>query len=149
MDKFISKDNLTLFITPRSSLENPVFENWFISAPPNNPVIKLWIEEVLIALSNPKEYINKSSDYNKKYIKNPYYHICHLVLKNIYENNKKLFDGAKIYVSNDTAFYYQRNTPNLKYLFKNKFDKSKLMIKLTGKHRKKIDLQYFDKSLVA
>jgi hypothetical protein len=148
LDKFISKDNLTLFITPSSSLENPVFENWFISAPQNNKVIKLWIEEVLTALPNPKEYINKSSDYSKKYIKNPYYHICHLVLKNIYENNKKLFDGAKIYVSNDTAFYYQRTTSDLKYLFKNKFDKSKLMIKLTGNHRKYIDLQYFDKSLI-
>ena len=149
LDKFISKDNLTLFITPRSSLENPVFENWFISAPPNNLVIKMWIEEVLTALPNPKEYINKSSDYSKQTISKLYYHICHLVLKNIYENNKKLFNGAKIYVSNDTAFYYQRNTPILKYLFKNKFDKSRLMIKLTGKHRKKIDLQYFDKSLVA
>ena len=149
LDKFISKDNLTLFITPSSSLENPVFENWFISAPPNNLVIKMWIEEVLTALPNPKEYINKSSDYSKQTISKLYYHICHLVLKNIYENNKKLFDGAKIYDSNETAFYYQRNTPILKYLFKNKFDKSRLMIKLTGKHRKKIDLQYFDKSLVA
>ena len=149
LDKFISKDNLTLFITPRSSLENPVFENWFISAPPNNLVIKMWIEEVLTALPNPKEYINKSSDYSKQTISKLYYHICHLVLKNIYENNKKLFDGAKIYDSNETAFYYQRNTPILKYLFKNKFDKSRLMIKLTGKHRKKIELQYFDKSLVA
>ena len=148
LDKFISKDNLTLFITPSSSLENPVFENWFISAPPNNPVIKLWIEEVLIALSNPKEYIDKSSDYIKQTISKLYYHICHLALKNIYEKDKSLFNGAKIYVSNDTAFYYQRTTPDLKYLFKNKFDKSKLMIKLTGKHRKKIDLQYFDKRLV-
>jgi hypothetical protein len=149
LDKLISKNNLTLFTTPRSSFENPVFENWFISAPPNNKVIKLWIEEVLMALSNQKEYINKSSDYSKKHINNPYYHICHLSLKNIYEKNKKLFDGAKIYDSNETAFYYQRNTPNLKYLFKNKFDKSKLMIKLTGTHRKYIDLQYFDKSLIA
>ena len=148
LDKFISKNNLTLFITPRSSLENPVFENWFISAPPNNTVIKLWIEEVLIALSNPKEYIDKSSDYSKKYIKNPYYHICHLALKNIYEKNKKLFDEAKIYDCNETAFYYQRTTPDLKYLFKNKFDKSKLMIKLTKGNRREIDLQYFDKSLV-
>ncbi len=103
----------------------------------------------MLAISNPKEYINKSSNYSKQTISKLYYHICHLALKNIYEKNKKLFNGAKIYVSNDTAFYYQRNTPDLKYLFKNKFDKSRLMIKLTGKHRKKIDLQYFDKSLVA
>jgi len=123
LDKFISKDNLTLFITPSSSLENPVFENWFISAPPNNKVIKLWIEEVLIALSNRKEYIDKSSDYSKQTISKLYYHICHLALKNIYEKDKSLFNGAKIYVSNDTAFYYQRTTPDLKYLFKNKFDK--------------------------
>ena len=109
----------------------------------------MWIKEVFIALSNPKEYIDKSSDYSKKYIKNPYYHICHLALKNIYEKDKSLFNGAKIYVSNDTAFYYQRTTPDLKYLFKNKFDKKKLMIKLTRKHSKKIDLQYFDKRLVA
>jgi hypothetical protein len=148
LDKFISKNNLTLFITPTSSFENPVFENWFISAPPNNKVIKLWIEEVFIALSNRKEYINNSSDYSKQTIGKLYYHICHLALKNIYERNKKLFDGAKIYDSNETAFYYQRTTSELKYLFKNKFDKSKLMIKLTGKHRKKIDLQYFDKSFV-
>lgn len=148
VDKFISKDNLTLFITPSSSLENPVFENWFISAPPNNKIIGMWIEEVLFALPNPREYINKSDAYSKKHIWNPYYHICHLALKNIYEKNKSLFNGAKIYVSNDTAFYYQRKTPNLKYLFKNKFDKSKLMIKLTRRHRLKIDLQYFDKTLV-
>jgi len=149
LDKFISKDNLTFFITPSSSLENPVFENWFISAPPNNKVIKMWIEEVLIALSNPKEYINKSSDFSKQSISKLYYLICHLALKNIYEKDKSLFNRAKIYVSNDTAFYYQRTTPDLKYLFKNKFDKSRLMIKLTGSHRKKIDLQCFDKSLVA
>lgn len=103
----------------------------------------------MIALSNPKEYIDKSSDYNKQTIAYHKYHICHLALKNIYEKDKSLFNGAKIYDSNETAFYYQQNTPDLKYLFKNKFDKSKLMIKLTGKHRKKIDLQYFDKSLVA
>ena len=109
----------------------------------------MWIEEVLIALSNSKEYIDKSSDYSKQTIAYHKYHICHLALKNIYENQKKLFNGAKIYVSNDTAFYYQQNTPDLKYLFKNKFDKSRLMIKLTGSHRKYIDLQYFDKSLVA
>jgi hypothetical protein len=149
LDKFISKNNITFFITPASSFENPVFENWFISAPKNNKIIKLWIQEILIALSNSKKYVNKSSDYSKQTIKKPYYHICHLVLKNIYEKNKKLFDGIKIYYSNKTAFYYQINTPNLKYLFKNKFDKRKLMIKLTGKYRKNIDLQYFDKSLIA
>ena len=126
-----------------------MFENWFISAPPNNNIIKLWIQEVLTALSNPKQYIDNSSDYSKKIIIKPYYHICHLALKNIYEKNKSLFYVIKIYDSNKTAFYYQRTTPDLKYLFKNKFDKSKLMIKLTGKHRKKIDLQYFDKSLIA
>jgi hypothetical protein len=60
-----------------------------------------------------------------------------------------LFDEAKIYVSNKTAFYYQRKTPNLKYLFKNKFDKSRIMIKLTKGHRREIDLQYFDKNLIA
>ena len=103
----------------------------------------------MIALSNPKEYIDKSSDYSKQTISKLYYHICHLALKNIYEKNKKLFNGAKIYDCNDTAFYYQRKTPNLKYLFKNKFDKSRLMIKLTKGHRREIDLQYFDKSLVA
>jgi len=149
LDKFISKNNITFFTTPKSSIDNPVFENWFISAPPNNNIIKLWIQEVLTALSNPKQYIDNSSDYSKKIIIKPYYHICHLALKNIYENNKKLFSKAKIYNSNKTAFYYQRNTPDMKYLFKNKFDKRKLMIKLTGKHRKYIDLQYFDKSLIA
>ena len=108
----------------------------------------MWIEEVLIALSNPKEYIDKSSDYSKQTISKLYYHICHLALKNIYEKNKKLFDEAKIYDSNENAFYYQRTTPDLKYLFKNKFDKSKLMIKFTKGNRREIDLQYFDKSLV-
>ena len=62
---------------------------------------------------------------------------------------KQDYEEAKIYDCNETAFYYQRTTPDLKYLFKNKFDKKKLMIKLTGKHRRYIDLQYFDKSLVA
>lgn len=149
LDNFISKDNLTLFITPLSSLENPVFENWFISAPPNNKVIKMWIEEVLLALQNTNKYIYDSNVYNVEITGDVNYLICHLVLKNIYENDKSLLNGTKIYVSNDTAFYYQRITPDWKYLFKNKFDKSKLMIKLTGQHRKKIDLQYFDKSLVA
>ena len=149
LDKFISKNNLTLFITPGSSFENPVFENWFISSSPNNKIIKLWIQEVLTALSNPRKYVNNSSDYSKQTIKKHYYHICHLALKNIYEKYKSLFDEIKIYNSNKTAFYYQRNTPDMKYFFKNKFDKSKLMIKLTGKHRKEIDLQYFDKSLIA
>ncbi len=149
LDKFISKNNLTLFITPSSSFENPVFENWFISAPPNHNVITLWIEEVLVALQNNQKYINNSSNYSKQPIRNIYYHICHLALRNIYERNKELFDGAKIYDSKKTAFYYQLNSPNLKYLFKNKFDKKKLMIKLTKKHRKYIDLQYFDKSLIA
>ena len=148
LDKFISKDNLTFFITPKSSLENPVFENWFISAPPNNKVIKIWIEEVLLALPNNDRYIIDSNIDNVQIVGDVNYLICHLALKNIYEKDKSLFDGAKIYVSNDTAFYYQHTIPNLKYLFKNKFDKSKLMIKLTSQHRKKIDLQYFDKSLI-
>ena len=151
LDNFISKDNLTFFITPQSNLKNPVLENWFFSAPPNNKVIKMWTEEVLKALENQKEYVNKSSDYNKKSIGNLIkinYLICHLALKNIYEKNKSLFNKAKIYVSNDTAWYYLNNTPNMKYLFKRKFDKKRLMIKLTGYHRKKVDLKYFDKSLV-
>lgn len=148
LDNFISKDNLTFFITPSSSLENPVFENWFISAPPNNNVIKQWIKEVLIALQNTDKYVDDSSVYNVETINGVYYLICHLALKNIYENDKSLFNRAKIYSSNDTAFYYQYNTPDWKYLFKNKFDKSKLMIKLTSQHRKYIDLQHFDKSLI-
>lgn len=148
LDNFISKDNLTLFITPSSSLENPVFENWFISAPLNNKVIKMWIEEVLLALQNTNKYIHDSNVYNVEITGDVNYLICHLSLKNIYENDKSLLNGTKIYVSNDTAFYYQHNTPDLKYLFKNKLDKSKLMIKLTSLHRKYIDLQYFDKSLI-
>ncbi len=148
LDNFISKDNLTFFITPSSSLENPVFENWFISAPPNNKVIKMWIEEVLLALQNTDKYVDDSNIYNIEIIGDVNYLICHLALKNIYENDKSLLNRAKIYVSNDTAFYYQHTTPDWKYLFKNKFDKSKLMIKLTSQHRKYIDLQYFDKSLI-
>ena len=148
IDKFISKNDITFFITPRSSFSNPVFENWFISAPPNNKIIKMWVNETLTALSNREEYIRKSSDYNKKIIGNYSYLICHLALKNIYEKDKKLFSRIKKYKSSTTAFYYQIHNPDLKYLFKNKFDKSKLMIKLTGSNRKKIDLQYFNKSLI-
>ena len=148
IDKFISKNDITFFITPKSSFSNPVFENWFISVPQNNKIIKMWINEILTALSNPKEYIRKSSDYNKNIVSDCLYLICHLALKNIYEKDKKPFSGIKRYKSSETAFYYHIHTPDLKYLFKNKFDKSKLMIKLTGSNRKKIDLQYFNKSLI-
>ena len=83
LDNFISKDNLTFFITPSSSLENPVFENWFISAPPNNKVIKMWIEEVLLALQNTDKYVDDSNIYNIEIIGDVNYLICHLALKNI------------------------------------------------------------------
>jgi hypothetical protein len=44
-----------------SNKENPVFENWFISAPKNSPLVADWKREYYRGLSfaNPKDYISE------------------------------------------------------------------------------------------
>lgn len=149
-EKFISKNNITLFTTPNCTLSNPVFENWFISTPPNNKIIKQWAKEAIIAINNKDEYIKNSPEYSKKAVDNCTYLICHLVLKNIYEKNKDLFDGVKIYESNETAFYYHRknNWEKLNTLLENKFDEDRLMVKFRKRDRSNLDIGKFDKKLL-
>jgi hypothetical protein len=135
---FVKQDGLTLFITPRTTLQNPVFENWFISAPPQNNIIKLWVSETLYAIKNQERYVSSSSNDNKSLIGIYNYLLCHLVLKNIYERQKELFHDVKIYDSKETAFYYhekyQWNNLN-KNLLKDEYDPEKLLIKLRGGDR--------------
>ena len=66
--------------------ENKIFENWFISCPANNDVIKKWWLEVDKALTNYKDYVKNSPEKNLIDVERPYYLVCHLALKNIYEN---------------------------------------------------------------
>lgn len=149
-DKFISPNNITLFITPGSTLNDPVFENWFISAPPHHRIIKLWASEVLLAISNKSSYINKSPDHHKKVVKNSDYLICHLVLKNIYERDRNLFRNIKIYESKETAFFYHEkyNWENLpKNLLKDKYDPDKLIVKFRGWDRHGIDMEALEKKM--
>src|SRR5690606_6657439 len=127
--------NITFFLTPRSTFDNFVFENWFIAAPPNNNIIKDWANETVLALSNQKYYIESSPEYNKSIIHDNNYLICHLVLKNIYERNKQRFSNVRIYESNKTAFYYHEKYQwkNLNTnLLKESFDPKKLLVKLTS-----------------
>jgi mannosyltransferase OCH1-like enzyme len=103
-DKFVG-DDITLFITPITTNADPIYENWFIASTPNNEIIKKWVVEVEKALKNPEVYIESSSEYNKKLVNNPEYLICHLALRNIYDNHKDIFKNGKYIDSNTTAFY--------------------------------------------
>lgn len=103
-DKFVGGD-ITLFTTPSTTNADPIYENWFIASTPNNEIIKKWIVEVEKALKNPEVYIESSSEYNKKLVNNPEYLICHLALRNIYDNHKDIFKNGKYIDSNTTAFY--------------------------------------------
>lgn len=47
-----------------------LFENWFISAPPHNEIIRTWAHESIQAINDTHNYINKSPDYNKSAITN-------------------------------------------------------------------------------
>jgi len=137
-DKFVGGD-LTLFTTPGTNNDNPVYENWFIASTKNNELIKKWIVEVEKAIKDPKTYLASSSEYNKKLVNNPEYLICHLALRNIYDNNKKLFKNGKYYDSNSTAFF-EHNKYNWKDVGMNAFKNfsihpERLMIKLRGSDR--------------
>ena len=89
-DNFVG-GNITLFTTPTTTNEDPVYENWFIASTAGNEIIKKWISEVLIAIQNDKEYIASSNDYNKNLVMDTTYLICHLALRNIYEKIKIYF----------------------------------------------------------
>jgi hypothetical protein len=145
-DKFISKNNITLFLTPGSNNKDIiVYENWFISAPKNNLIINLWTYEVLKAIYNPNKYIEESSDKNKKIIGIFDYLICHLALINIRDKHSKLFKNIKIIDSNNTAFY-EHNKANWKSnkMINNIFNKNwvlnnnRLFIKFRSSDRKAI-----------
>lgn len=139
-DKFVG-GNLTLFMTPGTKLDNPVYENWFIASCKENPVVKKWIQEVLTAIKNPKKYIEKSNKQDVKLVKNPYYLICHLALRNVYRGNKGLFANGKYINSNTTAFYLhnQSNWKINKNTFQNlTINPNRLMIKTRKIDRKNI-----------
>ena len=141
-DTFIDPRDVTFFTTPRSTLENPVFENWFISAPPNNEIIKQWASEVVRALHDPIPYMDQSPNEHKTMIGNYPYLICHLVIKNIYERDKNLFNKIKVHDSRKTAFFYheKNNWIDLpKTLLNEPFDPDKLLVKLRGKDRDGMD----------
>ena len=133
-DKFVGGD-VTLFTTPITTNDNPMYENWFIASTKNNEIIKKWIVEVEKAIKDPSAYLASSSDYNKKLVEDPEYLICHLALRNIYDNHKDLFKNGKYYDSNKTAFY-EHNKYNWKDVSINAFKNfsihpERLMIKLT------------------
>ena len=133
-DKFVGGD-ITLFITPLTTINNPVYENWFIASKPNNEIIKKWIVEVEKAIKDPKAYLASISEYNKKLVEDPEYLICHLALRNIYDNQKDIFKNCKYYNSNETA-YYEHAKYNWKDVCMNAFKDfrihpERLMIKLT------------------
>jgi hypothetical protein len=147
-DKFISKNNLTLFLTPGSNNKNIVYENWFISAPKNNKIINLWTNEVLQAISNENNYSLNSSNKNKKIVGIHLYKylICHLALINVRDKYPNLFKNIKTIDSNNTAFFEQNNANwKSKKMIKNIFNKNwsldnnKLFIKFRGNDRKQIN----------
>lgn len=140
-DNFI-EGNLTLFTTPGTNLDNPVYENWFIASSKGNPVIKKWLNEVLNALNNKQLYISDSDSENVRLVGNVNYLICHLCLRNLYKKNKNLFKNGKYYESNTTAFHIH-NKNNWKNINKNLFkdfyiDPKRLMIKMRGSDRKNV-----------
>lgn len=104
-DNFIHKNNLTLFTTPRTNKDDPVYENWFISAPKNNIIISKWTDEVIDGLKKQKKYIEESPIDNVIIVRNPWYLFCHMVLRNIYTENKELFKDIKVIDCKDTAFF--------------------------------------------
>jgi hypothetical protein len=137
-DKFIGGD-ITLFTTPGTNNNNPVYENWFIASKKNNKIIKKWIVEVENAVKDPNRYLELSSEYNKKLVNDPEYLICHLALRNIYDKDKNLFKNGKYYDSNKTAFY-EHNKYNWKDVGLNAFRNfsihpERFMIKLRGSDR--------------
>jgi len=142
-DKFVGGD-VTLFTTPSTNNDNPVYENWFIASTPNNQIIKRWVVEVEKAIKDSDAYLASSSEYNKKLVVTPKYLICHLALRNIYDKHKNLFKNGKYYDSNKTAFY-EHNKYNWKDVGMKAFNKDfsihpeRLMIKLRGSDRRSVN----------
>jgi mannosyltransferase OCH1-like enzyme len=133
-DKFVGGD-VTLFTSPMTTNADPIYENWFIASTPNNKIIKKWIVEVEKAIKDPKAYLASISEYNKKLVEDPEYLICHLALRNIYDNQKDIFKNGNYYNSNETAFYEHKKY-NWKDVCMNAFKDfnihpERLMIKLT------------------
>lgn len=151
-DNFVSPNDITLFTTPASKEENPVFENWFIASPPNHPTIKKWISETLKAVEDPEKYINDSPQYNIDAVQNPTYLICHLALKNIYENDKNSLKNAKIHDCNETAFYQHKlnSWQNLGQTLFNGFvfNPDRLFVKLRGSDRRNMDINNIPHNLL-
>ena len=142
-DKFVG-DDITLFVSPVTTKDNPVYDNWFIASKPNNEVIKKWIVELEKAVKNPEVYIESSSKYNKKLVEDPNYLLSHLAIRNIYDNHKDIFKNGKYIESNTTAFY-----EHSKYgwedvplnAFKNfSIHPERLMIKITRFDRNNINI---------
>ena len=151
-DKFVGGD-VTLFTTPTTTNADPVYENWFIASTPNNEIIKKWVVEVEKALKDPKVYIESSSEYNKKLVNNHEYLICHLALRNIYDNHKDIFKNGKYIDSNTTAFY-EHNKYSWKDVpinaFKNfSIHPERLMIKFISVDRNNINEVEVPASLIA
>ena len=155
-DMFISKNDITLFTKPGSTLAKPIYENWFIAAPAHHPVIKKWVADVVIAVKNEKAYAMRSPPVNRESLSLPYF-ICHLALRNIYAANKKLFVNGTYYNSETTAFYeFSKHTNDTNYysdvvkknVFKSfKLDPGRLLIKLSKTHRKFITPEKIPKIL--
>jgi len=137
-DNFVEND-ITLFTTPTTTSDNPIFENWFIASSKGNEIIKKWSREVLYALLNNDIYISLSSKYNKELVMSPEYLICHLVLRNIYDRDKNLFSNIKLYNSSETAFYehlkYNMNNVGENIFNNFKLEPKRLLIKFRGSDR--------------
>ncbi|WP_241613890.1 glycosyltransferase family 32 protein [Rosenbergiella epipactidis] len=130
---------------------NPVMENWFITARKKSPAIKLWRDEFYKSLSiGIKTYVDNIRLSNAKALANlydPYYLVCYVAFQNILPkiNSYVMYDCDK------NAFLYHMTGGFRNWLFKrNRWGKYNLirnvflnksnniypdMIKLTGKDR--------------
>jgi hypothetical protein len=154
-DTFVNPDDCTFFsvpVPPHPIGEYPILENWCFAAPPNNPIIKKWREEVMIALENKTQYISNSEKRNTESIGGVDYLICHLCLKNVYDKNKELFEHVTIYNSNETAFHqhnkYNWDNVGVNVLHDKKFDidPKEKMVKFRGPDRHGVDSSKVDSS---
>jgi hypothetical protein len=139
-DNFVGGD-ITLFTSPLTNQDDPIYENWFIASTKGNILIKTWINEVLYAIKNEDEYVASCSDYNIDLLNyyTPTYLICHLALRNIYDQHKDLFKNGLYYDSITTAFY-EHNKYNWEDVGRNAFQNfsihpERLMIKFIKNDR--------------
>jgi hypothetical protein len=152
LDNFIKPDGLTFFLTPSTDRFNPVYESWFISAPPKNNIIKKWLDEFIIAVKDRNKYVNDSPKENVKAVGNAEYLLPHIALKNIYEKNKNDFKDVKAINVNNTAFF-EHNKYKWKDIGKKVFENDfqinpdRLMIKFRGDDRTSIQVNKIPKEL--